>query len=963
MKTQSIQSELIRLIVVPVLAVCLVLSATFYYLQSKHINSQLAATKYLAQQLLSNTPLDASSPSTMLTAAASGLLSTGQYHSVLLIDDAGNTVASYGLPILKSAYANHIGFEHEWTHESFALFTFPLTMSHLDKQPVPPKNYWVIIASDKKGWSIAAYQGTIMIILAASACLFLTFYFARRFREALASPLSRIENGVKDFLKGNYEKSIPVEPNSVFKELSININKLGAIQKSASDELQINIDQSTHDLRETLETVEIQNIELDLARKTALQASRVKSEFLANTSHEIRTPLNGILGFSELLRKTDLNHQQIDYLGTIEESAKGLLTIINDILDFSRLEIGTLTLEYKPVKVRQLIEDTLKLQTPSANEKNIRLLTIIDHDVPENLLGDPLRLKQVLSNLISNAIKFTETGYILIGVSKDQSSDNQFTLKFRVTDSGIGLSQEQQEKLFDPFTQIDSSESRLHGGTGLGLAIAKGLVDRMNGTIGVESTLGKGATFWFTSTLGKSPSSSAKQGYLAGSLRNVHALVYDHSNMGRMEITHYLTGWGVKVCEAALFDELEPQINFFAKSEPIDIAIIDSMIDNKIFDRNRLCDQVRQLNAKFSIPIVVLAPSSIQRIIEPHLTEENCVFINRPLFCNKLHTVICDMLEIVASENIESRNTLDLQQDGEDQQQVNILAVDDNPANLKLVSELLKGLNIDVRPVDSGEKALNALEEETFDLILMDIQMPSMDGIEATKRIREIEKEGVRTPIIALTAHAVSEQKSRLLLAGMDDCLSKPVSENELRHVIERWTNVTISTKIPPVTEPKPLTAEPTQSTTPSGAEPSHNQEAEQTGDKRDSKEPALITPTLQPTVDLQLSLNLTNNNAGLAADMLSMLIETLPDVSKKATALYEDKQFTELQEVIHKLHGGCCYCGVPKLKAISERIDKNLQKQSLNSLANDMHLLKSEINALLEWAEAHDVEAIFATD
>lgn len=942
MKPQSVQTELFRLITVPVFAACLILALTFSFLQKSQTEQQFKHNQILASELLSYAKFTPTSTHNPFSDAANALLSTGDYLSIVVADYKGEQLASYGLPLHKHSYEKNLGINNEWTHGNNYIYTLPLNAPALQSD----NPLWVIVSIDRRGWAISEYQGAITIILAGTLCLFLTFFFARRYKEALSSPLNKIERGVKDFLKGNFERNITIEQTSVFKDLATNINRLGALQKSANDELQLNIDQSTHDLRETLETVEIQNIELDIARKSALQASRVKSEFLANTSHEIRTPLNGILGFSELLRKTELNNLQVDYLTTIEESAKGLLTIINDILDFSRLEIGTLTLEYKPVKIRQLVEDTLKLQTPAANEKNIRMLTIIDHDVPENLQGDPLRLKQVLSNLVSNAIKFTEAGYILLGVSKDQSSENQFTLKFRVTDSGIGLSQDQQERLFDPFTQLDSSESRLHGGTGLGLAIAKGLVDRMNGAIGVESTLGKGATFWFTSTLGRSPSATSKQSYLAGTLRNVHALVYDHSNMGRMEITHYLNGWGAKVCETSVLDEIEPQMNFFSSSEPVDIAIIDSMVDSKTFDRQLVCEHVTQLNHKFNIPVIILAPSSIQRILEPHLADANSLFINRPLFCNKLHQTVCEQLEIVATENIESRPQQH-QPEGQAQQEVNILAVDDNPANLKLVTELLKGLNINVTPVESGESAINHVKESQFDLILMDIQMPSMDGIETTGHIRDLENNEKRTPIIALTAHAVSEQKSRLLLAGMDDCLSKPVSESELRHVIERWTNVTIAAKI------VSNLGLPTISST---------LESQQPTEPAVAPEPS-TPPEYNAIVDISLGLSLTNNNPSLAADMLSMLIETLPDTLQKTATYYEGKQLVELQEVVHKLHGGCCYCGVPRLKAISEQTDKNLQKERLNNLANDMKLLTIEINSLLQWAEEHDIESLFGNE
>jgi two-component system sensor histidine kinase BarA len=276
-----------------------------------------------------------------------------------------------------------------------------------------------------------------------------------------------------------------------------------AIQRTKAEHQQ-NIEQATHDIRETLETIEVQNIELDMARKEALEGSRIKSEFLTNISHEIRTPLSGILGFTRILLKDQSDQRKTEHLKTIEKSANGLLTIINDLLDLSKIDAGKLVLENIDFNLRETLEEVLTLSAPEAQMKSLELVSLIYSDVPPFLIGDPLRIKQVLTNLISNAIKFTPEGNITIRVLILDEDENQATIKFEITDTGIGLNDAQQEKIFNAFSQADSSTSRQFGGTGLGLVISEHLVSAMQGDIGVLSEEGEGATFYFSATLKKS---------------------------------------------------------------------------------------------------------------------------------------------------------------------------------------------------------------------------------------------------------------------------------------------------------------------------------------------------------------------------------------------------------------------------------------------------------------------------
>lgn len=795
---------------------------------------------------------------------------------------------------------------------------------------------WLIVGVQKGALEVAQYQSYLALMFVAIFVFLLTLHFASRLYEAVTSPLKDTLNDLRQTLLNNSDKLLSNSKNHLYNELIETLNEMILMQHSIRDEMQTNVDQSTKELRETLETVEIQNIELDFARKNALQASRAKSEFLANTSHELRTPLNGILGFTSLLLKTNISNQQKDYLSTIEQSAQGLLTVISDILDFSKLETGQFTLEYKPIFVRELIEEVFSMYAPQAHEKNMRLVSIINHNVPRNLLGDPQRLKQVITNLVSNSIKFSLHGNIVVRALSLKEMDNQIEIKFSVTDSGIGLTQEQQEKLFSAFAKVDNSDSRFQGGTGLGLAIAKGLVDRMKGEIGVESELQKGASFWFTVRLGIDRQRISQSPFV-NSLYGLNALIFDCNPVCRMEITHLLSNWGVNFIEENAFDNIANVIAANHNGQAIDILILDSYAEENSFDRERLLAGIYRIRMTFKLPVVVLAPPAIQRILQDEMIGLNSIIVQRPVLHAQLHQAMCSLLSI--AQRLDGPVvTAETHRPATRINGVRVMVVDDNPANLKLVCEFLRGLGVEVKALSSGYEAVEACSKETFDLILMDVQMPGMDGLETTKALREKESQH-RTPIVALTAHAVNEQKTQLLLAGMDDFLSKPVSEEDLKNIIEKWAKNT-----------------------------KRSEHADE-----DKKHNFVEIPTLDtalkeiPSVrrndffDWSESLRLAKHKPDLATDMLNMLIASLPETHENLKSAFARKDMKALLEITHKLHGGCCYCGVPALREASKALEEKLHKQDYTDLKQYTEKLTDEITALLRWSEEIDIDVLFA--
>lgn len=924
--TRPFTRRIIFLGILPVFLAISLLATSFVFVQGRLIESLESQISGIAEATLLPLLKHNSMDHTLLVQTAQLVLGIESISHLSIYDGNSKQIENLALPL---GVTNRIPFLDVKTSKSINNTIF---------YSIPAENQasqkWLVVGIQKGNLEVSRYQGYLILMSVALLVFLLTAHFSSRLYEAVTSPLKDVLNDLRQTLLNNSAKPLNNSKNHLYNELIESLNEMILMQQSIREEMQTNVDQSTKELRETLETVEIQNIELDFARKNALQASRAKSEFLANTSHELRTPLNGILGFTSLLLKTNISNQQKDYLTTIEQSAQGLLSVINDILDFSKLETGQLTLEYKPIYVRELIEEVFAVYAPQAHEKNMRLASIINHNVPRNLLGDPQRLKQVLTNLISNSIKFSLHGNIVVRAISLGEMDNQIEIKFSVTDNGIGLSQEQQEKLFSAFTKVDNSDSRFQGGTGLGLAIAKGLVDRMKGEIGVDSELQKGATFWFTVRLGIDRQRISQSPFV-NSLYGLNALIFDCNPVCRMEVTHLLSNWGVNFVEENIFGNISNVIAANHENQPIDILILDAYTEENNFDRERLLEGIQRIRMIFKLPAVVLAPPALQRILQEEMAGLNSIIVPRPVIHTQLHQAMCNLLNIAQRLPLGAvENTLPPIKNG----RLRILVVDDNPANLKLVCEFLRGLGVETRAYNNGYDVVEACKTETFDLILMDVQMPGLDGLETTKVLRANEND-TRTPIVALTAHAVNEQKTQLLLAGMDDFLSKPVSESDLKHIIERWTKTGANTdpaEVQPAGKPE-LGAHHEQ-----GVRHSSNQER-------------------AGFFDWAESMRLARNKPDLATEMLKMLISSLPDTVAHIQEALTNQDMSHLLEVTHKLHGGCCYCGVPALRNASKVLEKTLHQKVYQEVGALAEKLLSEVHILLRWSEEIDIDVLFA--
>ncbi|HQZ87318.1 MAG TPA: ATP-binding protein [Gammaproteobacteria bacterium] len=617
-----------------------------------------------------------------------------------------------------------------------------LNDTHSDLGQIENLSGWLKLELETKSIKLREYQILAKAILIFLFGLSISALLAYRMGRNLSHPILEMGKVVNKIREGALNTRTQVSSYPELKMLGSGINAMAETLENAHNELQHKINQATLSLRRTLETIEVQNIELEMSRRAAEHANKIKSEFLADMSHEIRTPLNGVVGFVNLLQKTELNPKQQEYIRTIQKSANNLLAILNDILDFSKMEAGKLRIERSIMDVRECIDEILNLLLPHAQEKNIALIPLIYSDVPAQVLGDPLRIKQIVTNLVSNAIKFTERGSVIVRVMLENESFPHTTLRVNVTDTGIGLSPEEQKVLFHAFNQTKSAHKS--GGTGLGLVISKKLVEQMGGTIGVESEPQQGSTFWFTFQV-----------------------------------------------------ESTPQVEFTAQVEP-------TLETQPALTSSTLSSFVPSLD-----------------VLEPP---------------------------------------------------VNVLAVDDNPENLKLIRILLEDMGIEVTTTDNGKAAIVAVRQKTFDLILLDIRMPNMTGLEAAHIIRNVEAEYHRkpTPIIALTANALAAEKESLFKNDINDYLAKPIGEIELKNILKKW----------------------------------------------------IQSETNVCTIDWALGKQLAGGRVELAQEFFEKLREILPLEKQRINDDYQKRNWQAFSDRIHKLHGACCYCGVPELKSCVQTLE-----------------------------------------